>query len=99
MVITVEPIVGLLTVELYVPDAMSLKDKRNVVSSLLERLSNRFNVAVAEIDALDNHRLAILAVTTVANNLQHVTRVLDAVVTFIEGEPRAVLESTQVEYL
>ena len=94
-----EPIVGLLSVELYVPDAMSLKDKRSVVSSLLERLSNRFNVAVAEIDALDNHRLAILAVTTVANDLQHVTRVLDSALRYIEGEPRAVLQSTQVEYL
>jgi len=94
-----EPIVGLLTIELYVPDAMSLKDKRSVVSSLLERLSNRFNVAVAEIDALDNHRLAILAVTTVANDLQHVTRVLDTALRYVEGEPRAVLQSTQVEYL
>lgn len=94
-----EPIVGLLSVELYVPDAMSLKDKRSVVSSLLERLSNRFNVAVAEIDALDNHRLAILAVTTVANDLQHVTRVLDTALRYVEGEPRAVLQSTQVEYL
>lgn len=94
-----EPIVGLLNVELYIPDAMSLKDKRSVVSSLLERLSNRFNVSVAEIDALDNHRMAVLAVTTVANDLQHVTRVLDTVITYIEGEPRAVLESTQVEYL
>ena len=93
------PIVGLLTAELYVPDTMSLKDKRSVVSSLLERLSNRFNVAVAEIDALDNHRTAIIAITTVANDLKFVTRVLDTVITYIEGEPRAVLESTHVEYL
>jgi uncharacterized protein len=94
-----DPIVGLLTAELHIPDTMSLKDKRSVVSSLLERLSNRFNVSVAEIDALDEHRRAILAVTTVANDLKHVTRVLDTVITYIEGEPRAVLESTQVEYL
>jgi uncharacterized protein len=93
-----EAIVGLLTVELYIPDAMSLKDKRSVVSSLLERLSNKFNVAVAEIDALDNHRLAILAVTTVANDLQHVTRVLDAALNYVQGEPRAVLQDSQVEY-
>ena len=92
-------IVGLLTVELYVPDAMSLKDKRSVVSSLLGRLSNKFNVAVAETDALDNHRLAVLAVSTVANDLQHVTRVLDTVLDYIEGEPRAVVQDSQVEYL
>lgn len=94
-----EAIVGLLTVELYVSDAMSLKDKRSVVSSLLHRLSNKFNVAVAEVDALDNHRLAIIAVTTVANDLQHVTRVLDTVLDFIEGEPRAVVQDSQVEYM
>jgi uncharacterized protein YlxP (DUF503 family) len=94
-----EPIVGLLTAELYIPDTMSLKDKRSVVTSLLERMSNRFNVSVAEIDALDEHRRTIIAITTVANDLKHVTRVLDTVITYIEGEPRAVLESTQVEYL
>lgn len=93
-----EPIVGLLTIELYVPDAMSLKDKRSVVSSLLGRVSNKFNVAVAEVDALDNHRLAVIAMTTVANDLQHVTRVLDAVLDFVERDPRAVLEDSQVEY-
>ena len=94
-----EPIVGLLTVELYVSDAMSLKDKRSVVSSLLNRLANKFNVAVAEIDALDNHRLAIIAVTTVANDLAHVTRVLDTVLDFIESDPRAVVQDSQAEYL
>ena len=97
--IVLEAIVGLLTVELYIPDAMSLKDKRSVVSSLLERLGNKFNVAVAEIDALDNHRLAILAVTTVANELSHVSRVLSAAESFIEGEPRAVMQASQTEYL
>lgn len=94
-----DAIVGLLTVELYVPDAMSLKDKRSVVSSLLSRVGNKFNVAVAEIDALDNHRQAVVAVTTVGNDLQHVTRMLDTVLNFIEAEPRAVVEGSQAEYL
>lgn len=94
-----EPIVGLLTVELHLPEAMSLKDKRSVLSSMLERLANRFNVAVAEIDALDRHREAVIAVTTVANDLQHVSRVLETAIHYIEGEPRAVIQSTQTEYL
>lgn len=93
-----EPIVGLLTIELHVPDAMSLKDKRSVVSSLMGRVSNKFNVAVAEVDALDSHRLAVIAMTTVANDLQHVTRVLDTVLDFVERDPRAVVEDSQVEY-
>jgi uncharacterized protein YlxP (DUF503 family) len=94
-----DAIVGLLTVELYISDAMSLKDKRSVVSSVLGRVAHKFNVAVAEIDALDNHRLAVIAVTTVANDAQHVTRVLDTVLDFIESEPRAVVQDSQTEIL
>ncbi len=94
-----DPVVGLLTVELYVSDARSLKDKRSVVSSLLGRVAHKFNVAVAEVDALDNHRLAVIAVTTVANDAQHVTRVLDKVLGFIESEPRAVVQDSRVEHL
>ncbi len=91
------PIIGLLTVELYISDAMTLKDKRGVVSSLLSRLANKFNVAVAEVDALNNHRLAVIAIATVANESQHVSRVLDTVLQFIEAEPRAVVQDCQIE--
>ncbi len=42
--------VGLLTLEIYIPDAHSLKDKRQVIRSLKDRLRSRFNVAVAELD-------------------------------------------------
>ena len=90
---------GLLTVELYISDAMTLKDKRSVVSSLLERLTNKFNVAAAEVSALDNRRTAVLAVTTVANDGQHVGKVLEAARNFILAEPRAVLQDSRIEYL
>jgi uncharacterized protein len=93
------PIVGLLTVELYVSDALTLKDKRSVVKGLLDRLGGRFNVAVAEVGALDNHRTAILALTTVANDSKHVERVLEACRSFIAGEPRAVLQDSSLELL
>ncbi len=43
--------VGLLTLELHIPDAQSLKDKRQVLRSLKDRLRGHFNVAVAELDA------------------------------------------------
>ena len=42
--------VGLLTLEIYIPDSHSLKDKRQVLRSLKDRLRARFNVAVAELD-------------------------------------------------
>lgn len=60
-------VVGVLQLELSVPEAMSLKDKRRVVKSLKDRLA-RHNVSVAEVDQLDEHRLCTLAVAMVSND-------------------------------
>lgn len=58
---------GVLTIELRVEEAHSLKDKRQVVQSLKGRLRNRFNVAIAEIDGQDTWQRAILALVTVGD--------------------------------
>ena len=88
-------IVGTLTIDLHVSDALTLKDKRQVVKSLVGRVGDRFNVSVAEVGALDNPRRACIAVATVANSREHVDRVLSAVLRFCESDPRA--EVTGVE--
>lgn len=92
-------IVGLLSVELFISDAASLKDRRQIVKSLLDRLAHRHNVAVADLGPDGAHRHAHLAVVTVANEEAHVHRVLAAALRLIEGEPRAVCESSTVEIL
>jgi len=88
-------IVGTLTLDLYISDALTLKDKRQVVKSLLGRVGDRFNVSVAEVGALDDPRRATVAVATVANSHEHVDRVLNSVLRFCESDPRA--EVTAVE--
>ncbi|MBD3293525.1 MAG: DUF503 family protein [Armatimonadia bacterium] len=89
-------VVGLLSVDLFISDALTLKDRRRVVKSLLDRLANRHNVAVADLGP-DRANQAALAVTTVANDEAHVHRVLDAALRLIENEPRVVVEGTEVE--
>lgn len=89
-------VVGLLSVDLFISDALTLKDRRRVVRSLLDRLANRHNVAVADLGP-DRANQAVLAVTTVANDEAHVHRVLDGALRLIESEPRVVVEGTQVE--
>jgi len=88
-------IVGTLTLDLRIADALTLKDKRQVVKSLLGRVGDRFNAAVAEVDGLDDPRRATVAVATVANSREQVDRVLSAVLRFCESDPRA--EVTHVE--
>ena len=92
-------IVGLLTVDLYIADALTLKDRRRVVKSLLDRLGNRHNVSVAEIGPNGACHQVTVAVTCVANETSHVHSVLNAALRLIESEPRVVAERTEVSIL
>ncbi|MFL6417229.1 MAG: DUF503 domain-containing protein [Bryobacteraceae bacterium] len=72
------PSVGVLTLELWVEASHSLKDKRQVVRSLKDRLRDKFNVSVAEIDGLDSWQNSVVAVVTVSNDRTHAEQVLQA---------------------
>jgi len=71
--------VGLLTLELHLPEAQSLKDKRQVVRSLKERLRAHFNVAVAELDFEEIWQRSVVGVVTLSNEEQHVEESLQKV--------------------
>lgn len=78
-------IVGVLTIELAVPEARSLKDKRRVVLSIKQKLSHKFNVSVAETLFQDQHRRCQLGVAVVSNESRLVNAQLDQVVNMIRG--------------
>lgn len=65
-------IVGVYTFEVLLPGARSLKDKRQVVRRIKERLRSRFNVSVAELDADDRKRssIAVAAIATTRDVLE-----------------------------
>jgi uncharacterized protein len=71
--------VGLLTLELHIADAQSLKDKRQVIRSLKDRLRGKFNVAVAELDFQDSWQRSVIGVVTLANEESYVQEVLQKV--------------------
>ena len=71
--------VGLLTLELHLSEAQSLKDKRQVLRSLKDRLRQNFNVAVAEMDFEDTWQRSVVGVVTVSNEEQHVEEALQKV--------------------
>ena len=77
-------IVGVCRVTLRLPENASLKDKRQVLRSLMQRLRNKFNVAVAEVDDNDRWQIATIGVTCVSNDAGHAQEQLDRVVAFIE---------------
>jgi uncharacterized protein YlxP (DUF503 family) len=68
--------VGVLTVEIRVEDSHSLKEKRHVIKSLVDRLRSKFNVAAAEIDGMETWQWSVVAATTVSSERGHCEQVL-----------------------
>ena len=71
--------VGLLTLELHIPDAQSLKDKRQVLRSLKDKLRREFNVAVSELEHHDTWQRSVVGIVTLSNEEKHVKEVLQKV--------------------
>ena len=91
--------VGILQVEISIPDAMSLKDKRQVVKSLKDRIAHGHNVSIAEVGALDEHRRSIIGIAMVSNDKRYVEGALSKLVDFIRMVPQASLIDYQIELL
>ena len=92
-------IVGVLRADLRLGGTQSLKDKRRIVKSLLERAHREFRVAAAEVDYQENHRRAALGFACVSPAAHHANQVLSHVVTLIERETEADLIDYSIEVL
>lgn len=90
-------IVGVLQAELTVMGSTSLKDKRRVIKSLKDRLANKYNVSVAEVDALDSRRRAVLGVAMVANESRFVESCLSKIVDQLRANRDACLVDYRIE--
>jgi uncharacterized protein YlxP (DUF503 family) len=86
--------IGALRIELYMPQCRTLKEKRQVVKSIIDRTRNRFNVAVAEVDKQDLWQVCSLGVCCVSNSEYAVREILDRVDRSVRSSGKAeVLES------
>lgn len=92
-------IIGVLTLQLHLGEANSLKDKRRILKSLIERMKNRFNVSVAEVDHQDLWRCATLGISMVSCEQAHVSKVLAAVVKFVDAQGTVLITNFQTELL
>jgi uncharacterized protein YlxP (DUF503 family) len=91
-------IVGLLSIELHIAGARSLKDKRAVLRRLKDRIA-RLNVAVAEVAHHDLRQRAGLGVVTIGVDQEIAERTLGRVVSEIERIQPGVLVRSEVEWL
>lgn len=82
-------VVGIVTWELHLNGCRSLKEKRQIVTSLKDRLHRRFNVSVAETSHQDLWQRAELSCCVVAGTRRHAQEVLSAADRMVASEPLA----------
>jgi uncharacterized protein YlxP (DUF503 family) len=78
--------VGVARVALHMPENSSLKAKRMVVKSVAQRVRNRFNVGIAEVDTQDVWEVATLGIVCISDDPRHANEMLSKVLAFIESE-------------
>jgi uncharacterized protein YlxP (DUF503 family) len=78
-------VVGTLKIEFYLTDNRSLKGKRKVVRSMVDKVKARFNVAIAEVGSNDKWQKIELGITTVGNDRRHVDSSLSHILSYLES--------------
>lgn len=90
-------VVGICRVAFSLPGNDSLKGKRSMVRRIIDRTRAKFNLAIAEVDALDAHRSAVLGFAVVSNNARHANSMLDNVTSFMASASEAVCVGRTLE--
>ena len=81
--------IGVGWVALRMPENASLKDKRQVVRGIKDRMRDSFSVSAAEVDGLEDHKLAVLGFAIVSNEHSHARGVLEQVASALRSHPVA----------
>jgi len=89
--------VALVTFRLY--EIHSLKEKRKIVKSLVEKSRNRFNVAVAEVADQDTHQKAAIGIAVIGNDGRVLNSLLDRIIDFMEALGLADMVSREIELI
>ena len=90
-------VVGILRIELHLYDNRSLKGKRKIVKSMVDKTKHKFNVAIAEVGSNDKWQKIELGVSTVGNDRRHVDASLSRILAFLESLGLAEIVDSETE--
>ena len=80
----------------YIPQSTSLKDKRQIRRSLIEKTRHKFNLAIAEIDTQDVHQTLTIGIAVVSNDAAHRQNAIDEIIRFMEAHADAELTAAEI---
>jgi uncharacterized protein len=90
-------VIGVCRIVLSFDEVFSLKDKRHIIKSIMDRLKSRFNASVAEVEYNDKWKSAVLGVACVSNEAGHADSTMSKIVSFVENDGRAILVDISTE--
>jgi uncharacterized protein len=92
-------VVGYGIINLRIPESGSLKEKRSVLSRILKRTQNEFNVSIAETGHLDNYKLAEISFAVVGNDSRYIHGKVDRLIGFIDNLRAAEVLNSKIEIM
>lgn len=92
-------VIGYGIIRLRIPESGSLKEKRSILNKIIKRSQNEFNVSIAEIGDLDNHKLAKIGFAFVGNDSRFVNGKVDHLLEFIDHLRAAEILNTEIEIM
>lgn len=84
--------------ELRLPMAVSLKDKRRLLNSLQDKLDNNFNIAIAEIEDNDFWKKSVLGLVSISNKNVQLEKLLNKIINFVDQFEGVILVDYSVDY-
>lgn len=87
-----------LRLELYLPGVNSLKEKRRLIKSLIDKIKNKFNVSISEIDDQDIWQRSVIGIVSVSNTRKPIERTFTSIIELVDQKSGIELMKTEKSY-
>ena len=92
-------IIGYLSLEIYLPYSHSLKEKRQRLKRIRDRLRNKYNVAFAELDFQNKWQRSKIGIVTISNQKTLVEKIFNQIIQDVMDNIDGEVTYTRQEYL
>lgn len=92
-------VVGVCSLKLILYESNSLKDKRNIIKSIMNRLKSKFNISIAEVDLNGSWQSTVIGFACVTNDTSHANKTMSNVINFIDMDSRVEIIEHNIEIL
>ncbi len=92
-------VIGICTIELFIPAARSLKDKRQVLRRVMDRLRHRHNVSISEVEHQDLWQRAGIALAAVGPSRRTIDAMFETILDEIDQDQPGLVTRHEVEFV